>query len=444
MEPNKIVLPIGNNNPTPPTTKVLTDLVIGNEKFKINDKGEAVDDLGKVIKSKEEIEKLKNPGSPILTEEDKRKQLEKETADKELAEKLKKVETTLVEGTEIELDGKKFTVTKDGTIEQDGKIFKTKEELKTLLLETQDTSEENYIDTVQKATNLVITDDTGKPIEYENTIEGFTKYVQDLHTNGKNLGAVEYEQELFSKYPVLKDIIEHLTLKGSLDGFNEQIDYSTISINDDEQQQIDIYTKAKLAQGLSPNEIAEMINYLKADKKLKDAAISSLSYLKDVQEKDKVNRTLAIEQKRREEEIEAANYWKEIHGIINSKQLDLGDKKFILPEVIKVKDSSGRVVTKTLKDFQDYIEKPLNFNIDGKIYTMTQHDYDDYIENTKRTPHNDLFDAYRRFTSYDDSQLIASNISSSIVKQVIKLKTKASSGGSGTSGSTGKIVLPIK
>lgn len=444
MEPNKIVLPIGNNNPTPTPTKVLTDLVIGNEKFKINDKGEAVDDLGKVIKSKEEIEKLKNPGSPILTEEDKRKQLEKETADKELTEKLKKIETTLVEGTEIELDGKKFTVTKDGTIEQDGKIFKTKEELKTLLLETQDTSEENYIDTVQKATNLVITDDTGKPIEYENTIEGFTKYVQDLHTNGKNLGAVEYEQELFSKYPVLKDIIEHLTLKGSLDGFNEQIDYSTISINDDEQQQIDIYTKAKLAQGLSPNEIAEMINYLKADKKLKDAAISSLSYLKDVQEKDKVNRTLAIEQKRREEEIEAANYWKEIHGIINSKQLDLGDKKFILPEVIKVKDSSGRVVTKTLKDFQDYIEKPLNFNIDGKIYTMTQHDYDDYIENTKRTPHNDLFDAYRRFTSYDDSQLIASNISSSIVKQVIKLKTKASSGGSGTSGSTGKIVLPIK
>lgn len=444
MEPNKIVLPVGNNNPIQLPTNVLIDLVIGNDKFKINNNGEAVDELGKVIKTKEEIEKLKNPGSPLPTEEEKRKQLEKDNAAKELAEKVKKVESTLVEGAEIEFDGKTFTVTKDGTIEQDGKVFKTKEELKNLLIAAEDTPEENYISAVQKATNLVITDDTGKPLEYDNTIEGFTKYAQDLHTNAKTLGAAEYEQTLLSQFPILKDVIEYLTLKGSLNGFNEQIDYSSISINDDEQEQIDIYTRAKSAQGLSQTEISEMVNYLKADKKLKDAAVTSLNYLKDVQERDKLSRTAAIEQKKKEEELEAANYWKEVHSIINSKQLVLGEKKFALPEIIKVKDSNGKVVTKTLKDFQDYIERPINFNIDGRIYTMTQHDYDTYLEDTKHTPHNDLFDAYRRFTGYDDTQLIAANVSSNIVKQVIKLKTKAGDGGSGTSGKSGKLVLPIK
>jgi hypothetical protein len=445
----KIVVPIGGDNippylPPSATTPVLTDLTIGTDKFKINDKGEAVDDLGKVIKSKEEIEKLKNPGSPIQSEEDKLKQQVIDNTAKERDEKIKKAESSLIEGTEIELDGKTFVVNKDGNIEQDGKILKTKQELASLLLEAETNREEDYIDVIQKATNLVITDDTGVPIKYDNTVEGLTKYAQDLYTNGRTLGATTYEQELFSQFPVLKDVIEHLTLKGSLDGFKEQVDYSSINIEDDEQQHIDIYVKAKTAQGMSANEIADMVNYLKADKKLKDAAITSLSYLREVQKQEKVNRAAAIEQRKKEEDLEIANYWNEVHTVINDKQLVLGEKKFILPEIIKVKDNTGKVVTKTLKDFQEYIEKPLNFTINGQIHTMTQHDYDEYIENTKRTPHNDLFDAYRRFTRYDDSQLIAANVSSNIVKQVIKLKTKASDGGSGTSGSTGKLVLPIK
>jgi hypothetical protein len=445
----KIVVPIGGDNippylPPSATTPVLTDLTIGTDKFKINDKGEAVDDLGKVIKSKEEIEKLKNPGSPIQSEEDKLKQQVIDNTAKERDEKIKKAESSLIEGTEIELDGKTFVVNKDGNIEQDGKILKTKQELASLLLESEGNREEDYIGTIQKATNLVITDDTGVPIKYDNTVEGLTKYAQDLYANGRTLGATTYEQELFSQFPVLKDVIEHLTLKGSLDGFKEQVDYSSINIEDDEQQHIDIYVKAKTAQGMSANEIADMVNYLKADKKLKDAAITSLSYLREVQKQEKVNRAAAIEQRKKEEDLEIANYWNEVHTVINDKQLVLGEKKFILPEIIKVKDNTGKVVTKTLKDFQEYIEKPLNFTINGQIHTMTQHDYDEYIENTKRTPHNDLFDAYRRFTRYDDSQLIAANVSSNIVKQVIKLKTKASDGGSGTSGSTGKLVLPIK
>jgi len=444
MEPNKLVLPVGGNLNIPTTPPPITELVIGNEKYKINDKGEAIDDLGKVLKTKEEIEKLKNPVPPVLTEDEKKKKQLDEDAAKLLAEKTKKVETLLVEGAEVELDGTKFVVNKDGNIEKDGKVFKTKDELKTLLLESEGQEETNYISEIQKSTNLVITDDTGTPITYENTLDGLTKYAQDLYSNGRNLGATEYEQRLFSQFPVLKNVIEHLTLKGSLDGFNEQVDYSKVNIGDDEQQHIDIYTKAKSAQGMSATEIADMINYLKADKKLKDAAVTSLSYLKSVQEKEATNRTAAIKQMKDVQELEAANYWKEVHAAINNKQLNLGDKKFTLPEIVKIKASDGKIVTKTLKDFQDYIEKPLNFNIDGQIYTMTQHDYDTQIEDTKRTPHNDLFDAYRRFTGYDDTQLIAANISSNVVKQVIKLKTKASSGGSGTSGNTGKLVLPIK
>ncbi len=75
---------------------------------------------------------------------------------------------------------------------------------------------------------------------------------------------------------------------------------------------------------------------------------------------------------------------------------------------------------------------------------MTQHDYDELLEDTKRTPHHDLFEAFRRFTKYDDSQIISANANSNIVKQVIKLTTKTAGGGSGTSGKTGKIVLPVK
>ncbi len=433
-----IILPVGNQTigSTTPTPD-LTDLVIGTETFKINKDGNAVDDKGIVLKTKEELEKLK---TPTETEEQKTARLAKEQKDAE-------IEKQLIEGAELEIDDVKYKLNKDGAaVDATGKVVKTKAELKALLA-TAPEEETNYIAEIQKATNLVINDESGKPITYENTLPGITQYAQDVYKEGEKIGYTKYEQELLSKFPIIGDIIEHLSVNnGSLTGFNESVDYSKITIGDDEAQQVDVFTKAKLAQGVPQAEITDMIGYYKTDKKLKAAAEAGLTYLKTAQDTRLADRQKTVAATKLAEEQAATKYWNDINGIITSKQIVVNDKKFNIPDVIKIKEADGKIVTKTPKDFIDYIKKPLNFKLeDGKVYTMTQHDYDEYTENIKRTPHNDLFEAYRRFVKYDDSQLIVANANNGVVKEIIKLKTKASSGaGDPSIKNTGKITLPIK
>lgn len=433
----KIKLPVGSDitPPVVPTTPVLIETEINGVKYNLNEIGDAVDDKGAIIKTKAEIEALKtNPPS----EEEQKKAAK-------LLERTTEIESQLIEGAEIELDGVKYVLNKDGNIVKDGAVFKTKADLKNLLLaDESDDTPENYVSSIQEATNLVIVGENNEPVSYENTLPGLTQYVQDVHRNGQELGASQYEEQLFNKFPILKEVIDHLTItNGSLNGFTEQTDYSNVTVGDDENQQIDLYTKAQLARGVSMTEITDMVKYLKEDKKLKTYAESALSYLKANQDQRTTERANAIAQLQAQEEAENTAYWNNVDTILRSKVIEVGDKKFSLPEVIRVKEGDGKVITKSLKDFEDYIKKPINVRINNKVYTMTRHDYDEYLEDTKRTPHHDLFEAFRRFTKYDDSQIIAANASSSVVKKVIKLKSKTSGGGSGNA-STGKIVLPIK
>lgn len=432
----KIVLPIGGEI-TPPKNDppTLTDLVIGTETFKVNDKGEAVDETGKVIKTKEELETLKTSGQTGKTDAEL-------AAERALAEKTAAIEAQLVEGTEIELDGAKYKLNKDGNIERDGKVFKTKAELKTMLLAEQDNGELDYITEIQKITNIAPITSDGKPVTYENTLQGLAQREQDVFAEGKKLGVEEFQQTLFEQFPILQSVIDHLTVHGSLKDFNEDVDYSKVVVGDDENQHLALYTQAQLKRGVPQSEIDATFAYLKTDKKTKSFAESSLAYLKASQTEAVTNR--ANEAKRIKDEQVAAEtaYWNDVNKIITNKELNIGDKKFKLPEVIKVKEADGKIVNRTLKDFEAYISKPLNFKIDNKVYTMTQLQYDTLQEDTKRTPHNDIFDAYRKFTKYDDSQLIAANVNNNVVKNVIKLSSKAGGGGSGATGG-GKLKLPI-
>lgn len=437
MEPKIIGLIGGEGNNPPNPTPATVELVIGENKYNVNPAGDAIDGEGKVVKTKAELEILKTP-APVLTDE------QKLTATK-LAEKTAAIEAQLIPDAEIEIDEVKYKLNKDGAaVDTTGKVIKTKAEIKTLLLAVPEiVADLDYVSEIQKVTNLTITGENGQPNTYENTLPGITTYVQDVFKEGNKLGATQYEQSLISKYPILPSILEHLDIHGDLKDFIADVDYSKVVITDDENQHIDIYTKAKLAQGLSQAEITDMINYLKTDKKLKSGAETGLVYLKTAQTNKSTERAEASTQAKALADAEQTKYWNEVNKIVTSKQIIIGDKKFAIPDVIKIKTDDGKIVTKTSKDFIDYIQKPLTFKVEGQLYTMTQLEYDEAVEDIKRTPHNDLFDAYRKFIKYDDSQLIAAAASGNVVKQIIKLSTKAGGAG-GVAGHGGKIVLPIK
>lgn len=441
----KLKMPVGDPNVILPTK---VEIEIDGTKHVITPDGDIKDEKGTILKTKDEVAELlkKNTKTPEQIEAERLAEEVKLKAEEDA--KKNQNPDPFVLGAQIEIDGVTYTIDKDGNaIDAQNKVVKTKTELKQLYdANSPSNVTPNYIEEVQKVTNLVVVKGD-KPVEYENTVEGFTGYVQDVHQLGVELGKKKDREELFTQFPVLKQVLSHLILNnGDISNFNNTIDYSTIKINDDEQQWENIYITAKVAQGISKEEAVDMFKYLKEDKKAKAAAESSLAFLVKTQDARNKQAEVLLAKQEQDAQLAEEQYWSEVSTIVKSKVLKVKDQVFAIPDVIRVKDKEGRTITRTLDDFVKYMSSPIVVTIDGQQYTTTQVEYDKYLEEQNRKTDDDVLDAYRRFTGFDDSQLIAKNVRQQQTKEILKLTTKITKSGNGNSDGKngGKIILPMK
>lgn len=437
----KIKLPVGDPNVI--SDPKVEQLEIDGVKHTITSDGTILDKDGKILKTKEEVIELRKPKQ--TPEEIEKARLAAETAAKTV-KPTDVVVDPFVEGSEVELDGVTYSIDKDGNaIDKDKKIIKTKDELKILLTAlTPPDTEINYVSEIQKATNLVIVKD-GKPIDYENTTEGLSGYVKDIHAQGVELGSKKAEEKLYAKFPILKQIVSHLVLNGgNLDNFTNTTDYTKIKIGEDENQWNDIYLTAQMERGIPKDEALKMAKYLKDDKQLKDSAEKALLFLSTTQQQRDAKAAKVLADQDELDKQDQISYWNEVGQIVQSKTIKLEDNEFKLPEVVRVKDKDGRITTKNIDDFVNYLSSPINVIIDNQQFTTTQSEYDEYLEKAKRTTNNDVFDAFRRFTKYDDSQILSTNIKHETTKNIIKLTSKPTTSSASTSSTKLKLKLPIK
>lgn len=422
-------------------------------RFKLPVGNQTIDTIDTSIETPEQIAEKKRIADEAI--ESAKLAAEKEIADKLAAEKLEadknKISTTTIlnEGQVVELDGIDLTINKDGdAVDNTGKVIKTSIELADLLktnTQTQDQTSTNYIKEIQSKTNLIINDEAGSPVTYENTVEGISKYAEDVFTTGKKTGAVEYEQSLLSEFPIIKDVINHLKLNGTLDGFTNKIDFSKISISEsDEDQWLGIYIAAQEKRGVPEEEARVTAKYFKEDGKLKEYAQKSLSYLNAIQQQEELEINQMLQQQQQEEIENDRTYWNEVKKVVLQEgKIKLGSEEFVIPKVMRVTEN-GKTVTKSPSDFWNYVNVPKRYNIDGELLTMTPHQYDIFLENQKRNVNDDVYEALNRFLKQDKSQLIKAQVSTATAKQIIKLSTKTNTVGTGNhDGGSKKLVLPV-
>lgn len=402
-EPGKIILPVNdgsgiNNDPIIPIEgskgDEFTSLVVDNTTYKVNKDGNAVDDAGTVIKTKEELAQLQKP--VVTTEEPKSIEVEAEDGTK----------------TVYKLDDKGNALNTDGT------IFKTKEEIDAL--STPDDEDVVSIEGLQKLTNIIPVDSEGKPIVYEDSSEGLSKYVLDA---GATLGeqiAKQEQQKLISTYPILQDVITHLVANnGSLEGFNEKVDWGSIQLDEKNETQLkDVVIRACLAKGMPQADAERFAEYSKSDGKLKEDGKTSLEYLVSKQNEQRdiaAQQNKAIEKKRIEEEIA---YWTSIKETLLTKgKLQIGEKTINIPKVIKVNEG-GKTVLYSPEQVWDFIYKPKVYDINGQKVELTPNQYKMYIERNSRKVDDDIFDAIKRLTNYNLEQFIEEQTNAHIVKKI--------------------------
>jgi len=347
----------------------------------------------------------------------------------------------------IEIDGVSYNLDENGNaIKEDGTIFMEKDKLEDLSKEN-DTGE-NPVEDIKKLINFNPTDESGNPIQYENTYEGFTNFFTDAIEQRSKQLYQESVNNLLEAKPFVRDIIEYESKHGTIEGFKPNPSWEQIEIKQGDDKSIhDIIVEAELKKGNSKEDAETLYTLLKDSGKDLEFANKAKTYLINATKAEREEQARLQEQIQMQKEREAIETLNQIKDkVINKSELTVEGKTLKIPKVININDG-GKIISKAPSDFLNYINDEKVFNIDNKKYKMTQFEYDTIQRNNKRTIDDDLFDAYLMFTKGDKSSLIETTLKHQEFQKKKVLFTKSFEGKkdrTDTRTNTGIPILPIK
>lgn len=325
-------------------------------------------------------------------------------------------EKPLDAGTELQLGEEVYTVDENGNVlDKEGNIFKEAKDVKEWLdsFEQEEETDENEltIANIQKALDIVITDENDKEVEYENTPEGVKSYVEQVIESAREENYQTAINTLFDKYPFVQDLINYYEANGgSLEGYGEVPDRSGIELEENNEAQQEYIIKLAWHEQGRKGSVDGYIQYLKSTGNLYSVAQEELESLK---ESDKQYREMLNQkaEEAKQAQVEAAKeYWGNVHEIVKSRQI----AGYNIPESIVV-NRNGVKTTATIEDFFNYI-----YQIDSK--GKSRYNYDIEAEDPQARLHDDILRAYLKFTGGDFTNLLDMAINK---KEVNKLILKA-------------------
>lgn len=372
-----------------------------------------------------------------------------------------KIDAPPADNTTINIDDKDYKLDDKGNaLKEDGTVFMSKEDIDKASTVPDGTG--ISIKDVMKSINIDITDATGNTVEYEDTPAGIAKYASDVASKLYQEQIQESDSAILNEFPILPSVIEHLRYNnGNLDGFTGTTDYSNITIDENNEAQLDnLIMSARVAKGDTEAEAKDHLRYVTDDKKKVESAKSSLTFLQGVQQSQTTARDTLVADQRRNAADSAGKYWgvKFDNGgkpvvidepnsvyskVMKDGKIALGEDTINLPENIRVKQGDGSIVTHTKEDFFNYMfaSKPMTLDNGQRIF-VTDHQIDLANKDNKRTVDNDIFDAFRLFTKGDDSQLIKQKLAQEKINKARKIVTGGIKKKITTTGRT--IKLPVQ
>lgn len=311
-------------------------------------------------------------------------------------------------GTQLDIDGKPYTVDDKGNIVDDkGNVFKQASEVNDWLKTVQTSNGDDNADdkeitvaAIQKALGVEITDDNGNPTEFTNDAAGVKSYVEGVI----NLKSAELQQaavnKVFNDNPLLKQFADYLVVNnGNPYGFGQLPDRSTIELDktNETQQEAIIRMAAQEFGNKAVND--NYIQYLKQTGGLYDEAKVQLANLVEKDNNLRKQLETEAEQRRAQEEQEIDKYWNNVNNVIDSGIV--GGYK--LPESF-VKEVNGTKVTLNRKDFFNYLSKPAVTDEQGNTMTGYQRDLANLSDEDALA--KEMLDAWLMFTGGTYKDLI--------------------------------------
>ena len=336
-------------------------------------------------KEKEEAEKLAAEEAARKAEEEKKAEEERKAAE-EAARKAAEKKPEDIDNSKIIIDDNEYTIDENGNaVDADGNVKFTKEQIDAMS-EGDEGGEDNYFESISKASGIVIKDEQGQIKQYEQTIEGFAQRENDV----KALGEAEGFSKGFNKFmqdnPDIASIIEYKQRYGTIEGYSNHVDYSKVELKDDNFFLEDLIYKAEIQKGTTPERAKRLVEFAKANNTLKEDATESLNWLRKNQE-DEVRAIQEQQQAAYEAELQkeikffGAVYDDNGHVVPKNVEGSLYDMivtkgsigEYALPKNgLTIKTQKGdRLVSR--EELYDYFARPVR-EINGWVYTQAQLD----------------------------------------------------------------------
>lgn len=281
-------------------------------------------------------------------------------------------------------------------IDDDGKIIKTKAQLD---------AEKSYVNKLAQETGYEFKDENGNPKTYADNEEGLQEFVDDL----VNVRLQEQQEQFFSQNPTLAEISKHLLTGGTLEDFQQSVDYDKIDVDNlTETQKLAYIEKSFKVKGFNDARIQANLQRVKdgnqVDEELKFAFEDLKAHEKAVSEE----RDAKLQEQIAQQERENAAYWNEVQQTITQGKV----KELTIPEQDKV-------------GFFEYLARPVKNNLSQAMLDRKGEDI----------PTTLMFD-YLRYKGYDLSKLVDSKAKTTKVNSLRDLIARASKVGKGDFTST--------
>lgn len=386
--------------------------------------------------------------------EEERKKAEEEEAKRKTEEEAAKTATQKTE-TETETPTKIVLTTDDGDVEydldadgnavKDGEIVYTKAQLDEFAAAEQ---QEETIDVsaISAISGLTPINADGTPKQYEMTVEGLAQRDADIAEIARHQAESEAITNFFRANPDIHQAALYKQTYGSLEGFANHVDWTTMSIEDKSEAQLEaIIRSAEKRKGTSDAQIDRIIRFSKADKVLNETAKESLDYLAANQKREIEEATARQEAQWKAEQDEldkAYGITYDDHG--KAKVLNVLDSLYdkivnkgtigglAIPTAGVKRTVNGKEQILTRKDLVKYLTAPV-VEIGDSLYTQAQKDVFDMLAD------NETFAmvALRNLLGADISQLAAASIRQENVRRLNitssgKPRVKISTQGGGT------------
>lgn len=381
----------------------------------------AAEEAAKAAKEAEDKAKAEEEARKAAEEEARRKAEEEAAANEnENDEDANKIILTTDEGdVEYELDA-------EGNAVKDGQIVYTKAQLDEFAAAEQ---QEETIDVsaISAISGLTPVNADGTPKQYDMTVEGLAQRDADIAEIARHQAESEAITNFFRANPDIHQAALYKQTYGSLEGFANHVDWTTMSIEDKSEAQLEaIIRSAEKRKGTSDAQIDRIIRFSKADKVLNETAKESLDYLAANQKREIEEATARQEAQWKAEQDEldkAYGITYDDHGkakVLNvpdslyDKIVNKGTIRGLAIPIAGVKRTvDGKEQILTRKDLVKYLTAPV-VEIGDSLYTQAQKDVFDMLAD------NETFAmvALRNLLGADISQLAAASIRQENVRRL--------------------------